>query len=69
MVASTATVAGTQVTVVTVTLGATTDGGNLRTASNVGTTAWYPTAAVRTPAGLACSTTPATESGASDKDF
>ena len=68
MTATTATVAGVQVTVVTITLG-TPDTSALRTASTLGAMTWFPSAAAKTPAGLACSTTAATESGANDKDL
>jgi hypothetical protein len=68
MTATTATVAGVQVTVVTITFG-TPDTSAIRTASMLGAMRWFPSAAARTPAGLACSTSAATESGANDKDL
>jgi hypothetical protein len=70
MTQGTRSVGGTDVTVVTVTLGEVTSGANaLRTASQVGTMWWAPTAAVRTPAGVAASTATVTESGAADRDM
>ena len=68
MTATTATVAGVQVTVVTITLG-TPDSSSIRTAGTLGAMKWFPSAAARTPGGLACSTAAATESGANDKDL
>ena len=68
MTATTATVAGVQVTVVTITLG-TPDTSAIRTATTPGAMKWFPSAAAKTPAGLACSTAVATESGTNDKDL
>jgi len=68
MTAATATVAGVQVTVVTITFG-TPDTSAIRTASTLGAMKWFPSAAAKTPGGLACSTAVATESGANDKDL
>lgn len=68
MVASTTTVNGTTATVVTVTLGTLASGTGLRTAS-AATMVWTPSATVTDLNGRACSTTPATESGALDRDF
>ena len=68
MTATTATVAGVQVTVVTITLG-TPDTSAIRTASTLGAMKWFPSAAARTPGGLACSTSSVTESGTNDKDL
>lgn len=67
MVAGTTTVGGRPVTVVTVTLGVTTDPVN--TLSKPGPMIWTPSAAVRGLDGQVCSTTPRTESGTSDKDL
>jgi hypothetical protein len=70
MVASTATVNGSQVTVVTITLAATLTGGtNLRSSNVAGVLQWTPTSSLRTPSGASCSTVPAAESGATDKDL
>ncbi|MGN6251042.1 MAG: Ig-like domain-containing protein [Marmoricola sp.] len=68
--AATQTVAGQQVTVVTVTLGSVTQGGgSLRQTSTAGTTSWTPSAAARTPSGVACSTTAVSETGTADQDL
>ncbi|WP_310964344.1 Ig-like domain-containing protein [Nocardioides terrisoli] len=69
MSAATQTVAGVQVTVVTVTLGTVTGGGTLGTSSAAAAMTWVPSAAVKSPNGFACSISPATEYGASDKDL
>lgn len=67
MSAVTTTMGGVNVTVVTVTL----DGvnANLRSSSTSAAMRWTPLATVRNLVGIACSTTPATESGASDREF
>lgn len=62
------TTAGGSRSLVTITLGAQTGGGTM-TAPAAGTMVWTPSTAVRSQAGVACSTTPATESGTADKDF
>ena len=67
MVAETRSVNGTNVTVVTVTLGVTT--AMLSTPNTAGAMVWTPSTAVRTLTGISCSANPATESGASDKDL
>jgi len=69
MVATTATFGGVPVTVVTITLGTTTQSANLHATSASAAMAWTPSAQVQTPAGVACSTTAATETGAIDKDL
>lgn len=69
MVATTATVGGVPVTVVTITLGTTTQSSSLHSTSASAAMTWTPSALVRTPAGVACSTTAATETGATDKDL
>jgi chitinase len=69
MVASTATVSGVQVTVVTITLGATTQSANMHPTSATGAMTWTPTVLVKTAVGLACSATAAVETGATDKDL
>ena len=69
MVASTATVGGVQVTVVTITLGSTTQAANLHSTSASGAMTWTPTVLVKTAVGVACSATAAVETGATDKDL
>jgi len=69
MVASTASVGGVQVTVVTITLGTTTQSANLHTTSAGALMGWTPSAQVKTPAGAACSTTAISETGATDRDL
>ena len=68
MTASTATVSGVQVTVVTITLG-TPEGSAIRNDSTAGAMRWVPSVLAKTPGGIACSATAATESGTSDKDL
>jgi hypothetical protein len=68
MTATTVTVAGVTRTVVTVQLGSLASGGALRTAA-ASTMVWSPSALVTDLSGVACSSAPATESGALDKDF
>jgi hypothetical protein len=68
MTAATVTAAGVQRSVVTVTLGAQTGGGTV-TAPGTGTIVWTPSPLLTSLAGVACSTSPATESGTTDKDF
>lgn len=69
MAATTATVGGIQVTVVTITLGAPVTTTNLRTATASGAMRWTPSSLAATPAGVTCSTTPATETGTADRDL
>lgn len=68
MTATTIAVGGKTLTEITVTL----DGSSsreLRTGKGNGTMRWTPSATVRTPGGVACSTTTAVESGAADREF
>jgi hypothetical protein len=67
MTASTTTVNGATATVVTITLG--TPSGSLATSNTLGTMRWVPSATAKSPLGVAVSTTPASESGAADRDF
>jgi len=70
MAATTVTVGGVPRTVVTVTLGTVAGGASsLRTYATPAAMVWSPTAAVTSPAGVASSTAPATETGALDRDF
>ncbi|RNL78511.1 Ig-like domain-containing protein [Nocardioides marmorisolisilvae] len=69
MVASTATVNGTSATVVTVTVGAMTSGGSLRTATSSQASIWTPSVSALDTNGRPCSAAPATELGTNDKDF
>jgi len=69
MVATTETVGGVQVTVITVTLGATSQSVNLHATTAAAAMIWTPTAQVKTAAGVACSTAAAVESGATDTDL
>ncbi|PNI10497.1 signal peptidase I [Arthrobacter sp. AFG7.2] len=70
MSAATVTIAGVPRTVVTVTLGSAASGANnLRIFGTAATMVWSPTAAVTSPAGVATSTAPVTETGALDRDF
>jgi hypothetical protein len=55
--------------VVTVTLGAVSDATALRTVTGTSNLVWTPSTAVRTPVGVACAATPATETGTKDRDF
>ncbi|HEY6934438.1 MAG TPA: Ig-like domain-containing protein [Marmoricola sp.] len=66
--AATVTASGVQRSVVTVTLGAQTGGGTV-TAPGAATIVWTPSSLLTSLAGVACSTSPATESGTTDKDF
>lgn len=59
---------GQPITTITVVLGNVTSS-DVRTGSSLGAMRWTPLATVKTPTGSPCSTTPATESGASDKDL
>jgi hypothetical protein len=69
MTAVAKTVGGVQVTVVTVTLGSTAQGSNLRTSAVVGAMTWVPSASAASTTGVACSTSPVTESGTADQDL
>ncbi len=69
MVATTANVGGTNVTVITVTLGTPSSTSVIRLVTTAGTLQWAPTATVRSLAGAACSTTPVAETGSADSDF
>lgn len=69
LAATTQTIGGQPVTVVTVTMGTTVSGGGLRQSSAPGTITWAPSTAVRTSTGVSCSSTPATETGAADQDL
>jgi hypothetical protein len=69
MTATTTSVSGVNRTVVTVTLGAVTSGSGLRTVSTSPTMVWNPSASATDATGRKCSTAPATESGAADRDF
>lgn len=69
MAASTATVGGVQVTVVTLTLGTPGNSGQLRSSTLTGTTRWAPSTLVRTPQGVACSSALVLESGTLDRDL
>ncbi len=68
MTASTTTVGGIQVTVITVTLGGSTSN-DLRIATATGTMRWTPASGVRSTSGAVISTTTAVESGAADSDL
>lgn len=68
MSASTATVNGRTVTVVTLQLG-TVNGSSLRTTSLTGTLVWSPSSTVTTAAGVRSSSAPTAELGALDRDF
>ncbi|PWN03023.1 signal peptidase I [Nocardioides silvaticus] len=68
MVASTTTVDGTTATVLTITVGALTSGGSLRTAT-AATAVWTPSATALDLQGRPCSTAPVSERGALDRDF
>jgi hypothetical protein len=67
MTASTTTINGATATVVTITLG--TPSGSLATSNALGTMRWVPSTAARSPLAVAVSGTPASESGAADRDF
>lgn len=69
MTASTATVGGVSVTVVRITLGSVTSGGNVRTSTAPVAAIWSPSALVTDSFGNVCSTAPVTESGTADRDF
>ncbi len=67
--ASTTTVNGAQVSVVTIRVGALASGGGVRTAANPSTTAWTPSSAVRDLYGVSSSAAPVSELGALDREF
>lgn len=69
MEATTDTVGGVQVTVVTITLGTTDQSTNLHATSASAAMTWTPSVLVTTPAGVSCSTAAATETGATDRDL
>jgi hypothetical protein len=69
MTATTVTVNGVPATQVTLTLGSLASGGGLRTVSTATAVVWSPSGAVLDLFGRACSTAPATESGALDREF
>ncbi|GAA4084777.1 Ig-like domain-containing protein [Nocardioides kongjuensis] len=69
MTATTVTVDGVDRTVVTITLGTLASGGGLRTVTTPSTMLWTPSTAAQSPSGGACAATPATESGAADREF
>ncbi|MDQ0614816.1 hypothetical protein QF046_002457 [Microbacterium sp. W4I4] len=69
MVATTTTVNGAPVTVVTVTVGTLISGGALRTATTTNTMVWSPSGSATDLSGTACSTAPVSETGALDREF
>ncbi|WP_374970614.1 Ig-like domain-containing protein [Terrabacter sp. BE26] len=69
MVASTTTVNGVTATVVTITLGSTTNANVLRTSSTASTMVWTPAAAATDLKGMPSSTAPTSELGALDREF
>ncbi|MBM7517791.1 Ig-like domain-containing protein [Nocardioides nitrophenolicus] len=69
MTATTVTVDGTDRTVVTITVGSLASGNGLRTVTTASTMVWTPSTAALSTGGGACAATPATESGASDREF
>lgn len=69
MVASTTTVNGSTATVITVTVGALTSGGSLRTSTSSQASVWTPSVAALDTNSRPCSAAPATELGTVDKDF
>lgn len=69
MVATTATVNGSPVTVVTVTVGSLISGGALRTVTTASTMIWSPSGSATDLSGAACSTAPVSETGAADREF
>lgn len=69
MVATTETVAGVQVTVVTVTLGIPGSNGQLLASTASGVARWAPSASALSPLGVACSPALVLESGALDRDL
>jgi hypothetical protein len=69
MVATTATVNGAPVTVVTITVGSLANSATLRTVTATGTMIWSPSGSATDLSGTPCSTTPVSESGALDREF
>jgi hypothetical protein len=69
MTASTVTVDGIDRTVVTITVGTLASGTGLRTVTTPSTMVWTPSTTAQSPSGGACAATPATESGAADREF
>jgi hypothetical protein len=69
MTATTSTVNGVSVTIVRVTVGALVSGGALRTATTSSTMSWSPSGTATDLAGSHCSTAPAAETGALDREF
>jgi hypothetical protein len=69
MTMSTTTLNGITVSVVTLTFGTLASGGGLKTVSGATTMVWTPSAAATDLGGTACSTSPASELGALDRDF
>lgn len=69
MTATTSTVNGVSITVVRVTVGALVSGGALRTATTSSTMSWSPSGTATDLAGSHCSTAPAAETGALDREF
>jgi len=69
MTATTATVNGAPVTVVTIQLGTLASGGGIRTVSTLQTMAWSPTSLVTDLYGNTCSTAPVNETGTLDREF
>jgi hypothetical protein len=69
MTAQTVTVNGTQVTRVTLQLGALTTNDTSRATKTSRTMTWTPSSGATSPSGQACSTAPVDETGALDRDF
>lgn len=69
MVATTATVNGAAVTVVTITVATPTDDGALRTVTATGTMVWSPSGSATDLSGASCSTAPVFETGVLDREF
>lgn len=69
MTASTATVGGVSATRITLTMGAQTIGSSLRTVTTASVMIWTPSAAATDLQGRAASSSPTSETGASDREF
>lgn len=69
LTATTVTVDGVNRTVVTLVVGTLASGNGLRTVSNPSTMLWTPSSSATSTTGGACATTPASESGALDREF
>jgi hypothetical protein len=69
MTATTQTVNGSQVTVVTIVLGSLVSGGAINTVTMPSTIVWTPSPLAADLAGTPCSPAPAIETGASDREF